>query len=77
MGIVKRSGRDLVRLSTDAYEREGRLTWTEALVVGEWPVVVPAPCVDTGVNADTRHSAADRTRVRRVPPSEGEDRLAS
>ena len=77
MGIARLAGRDVVRLLTDACEREGRLAWSEARVVGEEAVVGPAPCVDTGVKAATRHSAADRTRVRRVPPSGGEDRQAS
>lgn len=77
MGIVRLPERNVVRLLTDACERAGPVAWIEARVVGHGAVVWLAPCVDTGVNADTRHSAADRTRVRRVPPSGGEDRQAS
>ena len=51
MGIVKLLGRDAVRLWTDASEREGRWAWTEALVVGEWPVLVPAPATGLLGNA--------------------------
>ena len=77
MGIVRLPGRNVVRLLTEACEREGPLAWTEARVVGEGAVVGLAPGVESGVNADTRHSAADRTRVRRVPRWGGEDRRAS
>jgi len=67
MGIVRVVGRGAVRLSTDACEREGRRTRTEALVVGEWRVVVPAPAVDVAAPDGAKQSAADRTRVRRDP----------
>ena len=77
MGIVRPRGRDVVCLSTDAVEREGRWAWTEALVVGESPAVVPAPVGDRVTTAGATQSAADRTRVRRDPRSEGERTRAS
>ena len=61
MGIVRLSERDPVGLSTDACEREGRRAWTEARAVGDGPVVLPSPWVETGANADARHSAPDQT----------------
>jgi hypothetical protein len=77
MGIVRLSGRDAVRLLTDACERNGRQAWTDAHAVGDWRGVVPAPRVKTGGAAAARHNAPDRTCIRRVPPSQGEGRLAS
>ena len=77
MGIVRRLGRGAVRLLPAACEREGRRAWIEALVVGEWSVVVPAPVVGVVTTAGATQSAAHRTRVRRVPPSAGDARQAS
>ena len=69
MGIVRLLRRGAVRLFTDACEREERRVWTEAPVVGEWPVVVPAAVVGIVTTAGAKQSAADRTRVRRDPES--------
>ena len=77
MGIVRLLGRGAVRLLTDAREREGRRALIEALVVGEWPVVVPAPVVGVVTPAGAKQSAADRTRVRRNPGAASERARAS
>ena len=77
MGIVRRLGRGTVRLLPAACEREGRGAWIEALVVGEWPVLVPAPVVGVVTTAGVTQRAANRTRVRRVPASAGDARQAS
>ena len=63
MGIVRPSGRDAVRLLTEACDREGRQAWTEARGVDEWAVVVPAPAMACGADADARQIAPDLTRV--------------
>lgn len=76
-GIVRVVGRGAMRLSTEACEREGRRTWSEALVVGEWRVVVPAPAVDVAATEGAKQSAADRTGVRRYPWCESASALAS
>jgi hypothetical protein len=72
MGIVRRLGRGAVRLLTDACEREGRRALIEALVVGEGPMVVPAPVMGIVTTAGATQSAADRTRVRRDPGAASE-----
>jgi len=77
MGIVRLSGRAAVRLSTSVREREGRLASIEADRIGLRPRIVPASVVDIVAIASARHSAADRTRVRRDPSSKGEGRRAS
>ena len=77
MGIVRLRGRDGVRFVTNAREREGREASSEVRGIGQRPVVVAAPSVDVVAREGERHSAADRTRVRRSPPSGGAARLAS
>jgi hypothetical protein len=77
MGIVRLSGRDAVRLSTVAREREGQLASSDARGVGPGYAVGAGSVVDLAASEGARHTAADRTRVRRVLPSEGDDRLAS
>ena len=77
MVIVRLSGRDAVRLLTDVRERAERVASSDARGVGERPLVVPAWLVDIVTKEGARHSAADRTGVRRGRPSEGESRLAS
>jgi hypothetical protein len=77
MGIVRPSGRDAVRIVTDPREREGREASHDPQEIGRRPVVVGAPPRDSGARDGARHSAADRTRVRGGPPSEGEGRRAS
>ena len=72
MGIVRRLGRGAVRRSTAACEREGWRALIGALVVGEWPVVVPAPVGGIVTTTDAKQSAADRTHVRRDPESASE-----
>ena len=71
MGIVRLSGRDAVRLSTEAREREGRRGVDRAPGGGSRPVVVWRGTVTMVGNAATRHSTADRTRVRHGRSSEG------
>ena len=77
MGIVRLSGREAVRLSTEAREREGRLAWSEARGVGRRPVVGPLSVVQIVAREGARHSAADRTGVRRDPTPEGDGVQAS
>jgi hypothetical protein len=76
MGIVRLPGRDVVRLSTDARAREGRRASRDTREIAQRPVVVSAPSMDLVAMGGVRHSAADRTRVRRVP-LEGEGRPVS
>ena len=77
MGIVRLRGEDGVRLSSGTREWEGRLTSSGGRRASPWLVVVPAPAVNVVAGEGARHNAADRTRVRYVPPSEGEDSRAS
>ena len=72
MGIVRLPGRDGVRLSTDARERERPLALSNARDVGQWHVGVAAPVGESVAKAGATHSAFHRTRVRHGPPSEGE-----
>jgi hypothetical protein len=76
MGILRLCGRDAVRLSSKAREREGRLASRHSREIAQCPVVVAAPSMDIVAMSGLRHSAADRTRVRRVP-SEGKGRPVS
>ena len=48
---------------TEACEREGRQAWTQARVVDEWAVVVPASAMACGADADARQIAPDPTGV--------------
>jgi hypothetical protein len=77
MGIVRLLGRGAVRRSTDACGREGRRAWTEAVVVGEWRVVVRAPAVEVVAAEGAKQRAADQTCVRRDPWAESESAFAS
>ena len=70
MGIVRRPGRDPVRLSTEASERTGPLAWSDGHGVGPSPVVGPARGVALVAMEGSGHSAADRTRVRDGPWAE-------
>ena len=77
MGIVRLSGRDVVRLSTDAHEREGRRASSEARGGSQEPGVGSAPSVEIVADDRTRDSAAGRTQVRCGQRSEDEGRRAS
>lgn len=77
MGIVRLIGRDVVRLSTDAHERTGRVASSDTRGGGQQPVVGSAPSVKIVAYDRARDSAADRTRVRRGQRSEGEGSRAS
>ena len=77
MGIVRLGERDGVRISTEALEREGREASNDPQESGQRPVVVGAPSREIVALDGERHSAADRTRAREGPPSEGEGRPAS
>ena len=77
MGIVRLSGRDAVRLSTDACERAGQPGSSEAHGVGQPHEVVRPWLVDIVAKERARQSTADRPRVRRDPSSEGEAPVAS
>ncbi len=77
MGIVRLPGRDGVGLLTSACEREGQLASSDVRRVGQWVAVVPALTVEIVAREGAPHTPADRTRVRRSPPSEGEARRAS
>ena len=46
-------------------------------MIGQGFVVVGVPSRDTVARDGVRHSAADRTRVRHVPPSPGDATRAS
>ena len=72
MGIVRRRGRDAVRFSTGAREREGRDASKDPQGIGRRPVVVGVPSSEVVAMDGARHSTADRTRVRRDPWSERE-----
>jgi hypothetical protein len=67
MGIVRLLGRGAVRLFADACECERRRVWTEAPVVGEWRVVVPALVLGIVPTAGATQRATDRMRIRRNP----------
>ena len=73
MGIVRPSGHEAVRLSTEARERAGRLAGSEARRVGGRPVVVSLSVVHIVAREGARHSAADRTSVRDQVPPHGEE----
>ena len=73
MGIVRPSGREAVRLSTEARERAGPLVWSEARGVGRRPVVVSLSVVHIVAREGARHSAADRTSVRDQGTPYGEE----
>ena len=77
MGIVRLSGRDGVRFSTAAREREGREASKDPQGIGRRPVVVGVPSRAIVARDGERHSTADRTCVRRRPPWEGQARRVS
>jgi hypothetical protein len=73
MGIVRPSGRESVRLLTQACAREGQRAWTAARGMGEWAVGFAAPAMACGADHDARQTASDQTRVCRdaTPAPEG------
>jgi hypothetical protein len=77
MGIVRLGERDAVRIVTDTREREGLEASKDPWEIGRRPVVVGAPSREIVTMDGARHNAANRTRVRGDPPSEGEARPAS
>jgi hypothetical protein len=64
-------------LSTGARERDRRLASSEAPRGGLRLTVVRVPSVDRVAKEAARHTGADRTRVRRGPPSTKARRRAS
>jgi len=63
MGIVRLVGRGAMRLSTEAWARDGRPAWTEARVGGDWPVVLLVRSGECATNDDARQIAPEQTPV--------------